>query len=145
MKSKKAIFILAAMILLVLSSFLIVMSLNQEQVLEVEKLFIFDGASTLSEKADTSISELNKYKRTEISDTASLTLINSFKVTENKMYLWKGYWHGIIVFKDKSMHIIRISRYGGFFRDTKSKKIFQIEPNSKIDEWQNLINPMSDN
>jgi hypothetical protein len=90
----------------------------------------------------TNVTELKNNITKDISFSFENTdVIKTISSAQQKddMYLWKGEIYGCLIFDDGDSALIKISRYGGFFKRLDSGKYYIITDKDLKPIWQSFI------
>jgi len=117
--------------------------INRE-ILSITRLTLYNTISDEIKMNELSFNKLSQYKAQEFSDPQTINIINH-RVSTTNQYLWKGNIFGKILLSNNDSAIIKISRYGAFFKDLSTNKICTFETEDDKLKWQKLINTFLDN
>lgn len=106
---------------------------------KIHKLTLYNTIGDELNEKDLTFHILENYRSVSYNDDTILTILNNAKKT-NSRFIWKGNIYGKILFTNNDSTMIKISRYGSFFKDLKTKRIFYFKSDYEKRYWTKTIN-----
>lgn len=106
---------------------------------KVSKFVFYNTIGESLDEKNISFQLLEKFPYKKFINNEDIDLIN--RATRIKQsYIWKGNIYGKLIFNNNDSCIIKISRYGSFFRNFENNLLYSFKKETDMESWQKLLN-----